>query len=349
MDYALGSIQLAQAGVLGQLLDGMPIAVARGVVHAHEFAAAPQARIDDADAFHQALPVERGHGAHAGDETAGREIGGSLAGVLLSHPFLPVETAGCQPSVQALKGRRQAGVLIAQTMDQLHKEGARADIVGSARDQVVEANRGACGLAQHIVGEGIRVLPSVLRLNHAHRDAPQVLDEQAAQHNGRSPQLAQGQGLQALIAMDVLAERVGFKPAVGMGDEVQEQGVDPRPVAQAPFPQHRQGPQERGRAVASDSLDLLVDDVKVVEDPLGGGCHDAAAVRCFGDRLIAIQQHPSVLLRARDHRHAAQPARLDRVMLRERPGVLRQALDAEQFGTNGSIGVVLRCAPHELP
>ena len=108
--------------------------------------------------------------------------------------------------LSSVGGKR--GVLIAQPVNQLHEERTRQDIVGHVRQQTLQPNRCPGLVAQDIVGESIGLPPSGLRLHHSNRDAPEVLDEQAAQHDRRSPELPQGQWPQALIAADIRAQRV---------------------------------------------------------------------------------------------------------------------------------------------
>jgi hypothetical protein len=117
--------------------------------------------------------------------------------------------------------------------------------------------------------------------------------------NRHGPQLADGERRGALVGEDEALERLGVKAAVGVADDFEREGVDARVTFEGPGREFREFVVVAARQVFADLAELLLDDVEVVEEPLGGGRDRAVLADGVGQRAVGLDQHAAVLLGAR--------------------------------------------------
>ena len=116
--------------------------------------------------------------------------------------------------------------------------------------------------------------------------------------------------------------------------------VGPRDPEDARIPFQRaigklgQLPIETSRQVIANFANLLFDDMKVIDQPLGGRRDRAFLADCACDAAIRREQYSSVVAHARRHRPSAAGVGRDALRNRQRLAMLFQALDAEQFRTD---------------
>ena len=91
---------------------------------------------------------------------------------------------------------------------------------------------------------------------------------------------------------------------------------------------------EAAGKIVADFANLLLDYVKIVDQPLGGGCDRAFLADRGCDRSIGIEQDPPVFPQPCRQPPPGLRLRGDRLRGREALGMLFEALGAEQFGAN---------------
>ena len=169
-------------------------------------------------------------------------------------------------------------------------------------------------------------------------DAPQILDERDAQRDRDRPQLADVERLHALIGIDETHEGLGIEPAVGVRDKGPRHAEDARITLQVAVGELGQLPIVGRRQIVLDLAYLFLDDVEIVEQPLGSR-RDRTIAACFvGERMVGCDQNPRVVVHARPHASAGLGTSRDALRSRERFRVLLQSLDTEQLRANGLVG-----------
>ena len=116
-------VELGSARAPCDLLDGVPVGVARREVHRAERPVGSQRVVDEADALEELGPVERRHQAHARDHVAHGHVHRRLPLVLHADDVVGRRSLGGQALVEPEKRRRHGRVLIAEPLDELNCEG----------------------------------------------------------------------------------------------------------------------------------------------------------------------------------------------------------------------------------
>jgi len=90
------------------------------------------------------------------------------------------------------------------------------------------------------------------------------------------------------------------------------------------------------RKIVSDLADLRLDDMKIVDQPLGGGSDWIVILGRLRDGAIRAEQGPFVVSKPRGKRSADPGPQRDALRGREALGMLLEALRAEQFRSDRS-------------
>ena len=163
----------------------------------------------------------------------------------------------------------------------------------------------------------------------------EVLDQHDAKRDGDRPQFADRQRLDALIGVDEAAEQVGVEAAVGVGDVGPRDAEDAREARKGTAGELGQLTIISRRQVAPDLENLLLDDVIVVEDPFRRRGDGVAGFDGCGDRTVGSEERGLVFPQAASRAMARRPVlRLDLLGLRQRAGMLLQALGTEKLLAN---------------
>jgi hypothetical protein len=125
VDHLPSDLELESAGASRELLDGVAVPVAGREVHGAEVTAGAQGLVDEADAFEELRPVERGHRPHAGDHVAHRHVRGGLVLELDSHEIVGRRSGRRELLVEPGERRHGLGILVTQTLDELDGERRR--------------------------------------------------------------------------------------------------------------------------------------------------------------------------------------------------------------------------------
>ena len=119
------------------------------------------------------------------------------------------------------------------------------------------------------------------------------------------------QRLYRLVRGDERPQAVAVHPAVGVGDQFQRDVVHPRQPGRRPAGQPGQFAAVPARQVPAGGPDLLLDQVIVVEEPLGRGRDPPPEFHGLGDELVRLAQDPTRWRRSRGSRRSGpRPARL---------------------------------------
>ena len=101
--------------------------------------------------------------------------------------------------------------------------------------------------------------------------------------------------LHALVGLHEFAEHLRIEAAVGVRDERPGDAEYARIALQRSVGKLGQLTIEAARKVVADFANLLFDYVKIIDQPLGGGCDRAFLADRGCDRSIGIEQDPAVL------------------------------------------------------
>ena len=287
-------------------------------------------------------PVGRADGAQGMDGIADAQVVGSLVGDLLGlggrqvgqgllQPGLHVGSVANAPALQAVRhlgqelGAHAAGV---QQRMQCHQVGQRVGV------EVVAAQIG------HLAGGLVD--------GHPLGQAAQVLDQHHPQRGGQGPDLAQCQFAGLLVGHQVVHQQVFVEGRIGVRHEGPGHAVDAGQAGQRRVLQHRQGAKiALGQAIA-DLFELGLDQVEVVQQPLGRRADVMAAGGLRADVALGQAQRRHVVAQPREeHRRARRrPQHRGAVGLAQAAPMLGKALQAEDLGPDRRLGRAVGIAQH---
>jgi hypothetical protein len=278
-----GDSDLVRVAAPGKRLDGVAIAVARGLVAGHVGARRITAQhgLHLARALEKRIPVERGHGAHARDRVADRDLIRCLAQVLAPGELFGGGGHRGAALGDPVAGAFQRSVVLAQAVQQLHQKG-RADrlraLLQLPQLRARLQRRGA--RLQQTLGPDVAA-GAILRGGFRGGERAHAQAQTQPQHDGHGPQLTDRERRDALIGDHEIAEGLKIDAPVAVPKIVDAQGVDARIAAHRTLAEARQLQQIAERQVLRDLAQLVFDDVRVVQQPLFRGRRLAVMAR-FG-------------------------------------------------------------------
>jgi hypothetical protein len=126
--------------------------------------------------------------------------------------------------------------------------------------------------------------------------ASKILHEHDPQRDRDRPQLADRQRLNALVGAQESAQHLGIEAAVRVSDKGPGHAEDPRIAGERSGGQLRQLPIIAGRQIVANFADLPLDEVVIVEQPLGGRCNRVTRADRVCDGAIRFEQNRFVVL-----------------------------------------------------
>ena len=252
------------------------------------------------------------------------------------HDLVGRDPLGREALGEPRDGRRDSGVLLAQPLDEPHREGTRQRPRFQFAQERPRIRERLSFDAQKRVADRVGLLAGAAPLDDAFREAPQVLDEHDSERDRDRPELADRQEPRALVGADEPAERLRVEPAVGVLDEGPGQAVDARIALERAAGELGQLAVEARRQVLPDLAELILDDVEVVHEPLGRGRDRSLFADRARDRAVGGEQDLPVLLKAGEQEPPAALAGVDRVLRRQALRELLEALGGKELARIGS-------------
>ncbi len=292
---ALGDFELGVSGAAGKLLDCAPVEISRGKIHLAKFTVGSEKGVDQTDFLEEFGPIDGGDEPHAGDDIADRHVGGGLPLVLGANRLVGGRPLRSETPVEPEQRRRYPGVLIAQPLDELDREGRRQCDLVELLQHSVRGHRRAVPDAEQPVRQGVGFPTRRKAICDPLGRAPQVLDERDAQRDRNGPELADGQRLDALIGAHEAYQHLQVEAAVGMGDEGPGQSEDAGIALERSLGQFRELAIEARWQITPDIPDLRLDDRKIIEQPLGGRRDRAILANRLTDAQVGVTQGYGVL------------------------------------------------------
>jgi hypothetical protein len=237
-------------------------------------------------------------------------------------------------SVEPDQGRHDRFVLVTQPLDQLDRECVRKGGVVQTTQDVLGALRGPTTQAQKVIRQLVGLGPRMTGADHLFRQASQVLHQSHAKMDGHGPELADAERLNALVGTDETAERLHLEPAVAMGHIGPREAIDPGAACEVPRCDLRQPAVVAPREVVSDPPELLVDDMKIVEEPLLGEGDLPLRRDRLDAAVVCVEKHAPVVAHRRKKIPPSGGLLRDAISRREALGMLLQALRAEELGAD---------------
>ena len=186
--------------------------------------------------------------------------------------------------VQPKQRRRRLGILIAQALNQLDRKGPLKGVAQNLKRRFRRFCFAPAG-AQQPVRQPIGFLPRRSAPDDTLGGAPQIFHQNDSQCDRDSPEFTDRQWLHALVACRT-CQALRIEPAVGMRDKGPGDAENPGIAFQWSVGKLRQLMVEAAREVVADFADLLLDYMKVVDQPVGRGRDPAFLADCGGDDAI---------------------------------------------------------------
>ena len=333
LDGLARNVAFGERAALRDLLDDVPIAVAGREVHPAVEPARifPQLLLDGAHRLDKLAPVHRTQKAQAADGIADRDL---FAGLFLRFHLDQLLDRLARLGKSLLDPREGQGERCAVSLQQArqlgdertHHRRVRARHVG---DHENETLRIVLGDLQHLVGPRRGPAPVDRAPRDPGADTAQVLDQRQPQHDGNGPQLAERQRRHRLVGGHETRQAFGVDPAVPVGDRLEREVVHTRQAGRRAVREPRQFAAVPLGQVPPGRANLLLDEVEVVEEPLGCRCDASVRRDRLGQQVADFDQDAIVLREPRQ-----QPVRVARrqtVREREVPAVLLHLIGAEQL------------------
>ena len=338
---AKGHAELGLPGGLRQLLHRLPVAVPAEEIHSpvHAGRVALQDLFDQADVLEIQHPVQCGAQSQAGDGVGHGDLPRGLGLVLRPDRILRCHALGGEAFLDGRAHGRDQGPVLAHALQELHDVGRLQD-----------GGQGSHGLRAFGAADRLEIAvgrPASLPAPQCFvRQPPQIFDQGELEHAGPGPQLADREGSHALVCCHEPHQLQTIQAPVGVTNELQRHGVDPRGAGQLSRGQLGQLAVVLPREVVPDASDLGLDEMEIVEQPFGGRRHEHTPVDVAGEDAVGLAQHAGVIVEATEKPSvlaAGIPGQ--RKARGEGPGPFLQALDAQELGAQGLLDYRAAAAP----
>ncbi len=332
-EQRLGHFGFTALALHGHALDAVQRGAARGVVLGREHRRSEHDLHHAAGARHDARPVGRADEPQRRDGVAHTQVVGRLIGVVLRLQCREIGHVLKQPGAHLIEEHVAGGWAVTrEVLRQMKQEHAahaaplghdveRADglqiqVVDAVRDQTGEFTRGL------VAGNAVGQAAQVFHLHHPQR-------------GGQCPELAVAELLHLLVGVEKVGEQRFIERTVGVRHERPGDAVDAGQALQRCVLQHRQRAVVARGQTFVDLAQLVVDQVKVVEQPFGAGADVLPAVGVAGDVLVRRAKALDVALQARVETGTAKHRTRGVVRLGQAAAVLLETRQAEDFRPDG--------------
>jgi hypothetical protein len=184
---------------------------------------------------------------------------------------------------------------------------------------------------KHAVSETVGVLTGGSRILNPQGDPAQVLDEHQAQGDRDGPQLANGQGLDLLKGAQVATEAHRVEQTVRMRNKFPGNGEDPRISPKFAAGEFRKLAIIARGKIDPNITDLPLYDMEIVDQPFSRRRYGGVSPDGCGNIPANGDQDGFILRQTAGKSALALPDRADDQLARQAPGVILEALYAEDL------------------
>ena len=168
-------------------------------------------------------------------------------------------------------------------------------------------------------------------------DAAEAFDQSEPQHDRQGPQLAQRERTDRLVGGHKMTHLLDIDVPVGVGDQFEGDGVDPGETRFRTVEEARQFATVGPWQIEARRANLLLDDVKIVEEPLSRRRDVSRFVFSADDEIVGLDELLFVLIEATKEAVRA-PLRIETMFPRHRHRVPMQLFAAEQNIADRGLG-----------
>ncbi len=322
----------------------MPVAVTRAKVHSRIDIrrVLAQLLIDDAHRLDEFPPVERSQHAQAADAVAHRDLVRSLVARFRLHQLLDRQVPLRQPMLDPRQRQRDRRALPLQPARHLGHERADqrrigARHVGHHEDHVL-------GNLHHLVRPRLGQPAVDRRCGDPRGDTAQVFDQRKAQHDWNRPQFAEFQRCHQLVCRHEAAQALRIDATVAVCNRLERDVVDARQPGGRSAREARQLLAVAFRQMPGGHPDLVLDQIKIVEQPFTGRRDPSVLLDGFGQQLGRRDQDRVVLCEPGQQLVGDALGR-ELVRSSERLAVLLHLVGAEQFSTQRQLFFLALACP----
>ena len=289
-DGAQRHADLRLAVRVGDLLDGVPVAIAAREVHAPVDArrVAAQDLLHTARVLDVLVPVQRRTQPQAGERVAHRDVVHRLALVLGAHGVLDGRARVGEHGFEAAAQLGCARTVLAHAPQELVHERHMHRV---RQRRGARATRPAFEGREHLV-RGLAAGPALEQLL---RQPAQVLDERELEQARPGPQFADAQRRDRLERVHEPFEPRPVEPGVAVAQHLDRHRVHAHGARACAHGELGQLEVVARRQVALDLAELAFDEMEVVEQPVGRRCAGLTQARVAGELAVRAPQDASVL------------------------------------------------------
>lgn len=253
---------LPVAGRFRDLFDRMPVAIAAGEVHAriHTGGIALQDLLDQTDALEELAPVERRDEAEAPDQVGHERLLARLMPRFRTNRVLHRLAARAQRSIELAPEIRRARMLPGALEQSNHER----------RMHLRRPGLPDAGGRLQRVDQSIRIETMGAARGEDVSPDSQVFDERQLQRGRPRPELAHRERTDRLICRDEAVHALRVEPARTAPDQLEGHRINPGQARKLVGRDPRKPPEEGRGQVVMNIAKSRQNDVKIVEQPLGG-------------------------------------------------------------------------------
>ncbi len=259
-----------------------------------------------------------------------------------AHGRIGVQALFREPLVEPRQRRRESRILIAKPMHEFDREGLGKGLGALSGENDRRRFRSAAAHSKQPISKAISRVARDAAARNLLRKPPQIFNQDDLQRYRDRPKLADREGLNFLIRVDVGHEDIGIETAVGVGDK------RPRHAEDAGVTRERSGDEFwqlaviARRQIGADLTDLPFHQMKIVDQPLSRRRDLAPIVDRLHDRPIGRQEDRGIVGKSGGERPA--PCRTGSHGLSDRKTLCMRlkTLDAEQFLTDRLLAIPWR-------
>ena len=142
-------------------------------------------------------------------------------------------------------------------------------------------------------------------MQHLGRQPTEVLHQPNSQHDRNSPHLAHPQGRDRLVGVEEAQQQLGVHAPIGVADQIQGEGVDAGQLGEGAVPQLWQLAIVATRQIVADRPDLIIDHMKIVNQPLSRRTDQLVPPQIFTEMVMRGCDLPSIAFKGNAQRIAA--------------------------------------------